>query len=488
MNNNRDKESILDAIKKTDKEGNIYWSSRELWKALEYSTYQKFLKLIGRAKCKMSESGYEENQHFIPVVKKVQIGSGANREIEYYLLTGIACRFIAECGDQKKALVQVAKRYFSADANCDVSGLLASEENNSKSANKQYWKRLTEISSERYKNKMQRLCRAVTEEEMDLLEGFRRDDSFLGNPAQHHIVYKLGNPLVSKDGSRAYEFLIEYEIYDPTVGIYYGCRGLTLEGNHDEQIEIFNSEWEEIASRVALILDNTFPGKQFQSRFRLTNNANDNTYWPFWITLYEEEDIVCVAARATKIIKDVYRSHFKLEETQEIISLGSINAEKKEPQQYNRKETVFSTNTAFTKNAYVALLDQVISKKSNQREKVEELFDQLLTYLIREKMLFKVEEYEKAFAVTKDMSNVEFSYLVVEFFKCLNENKLNMNKSKAPWKALQNVFLSDDTRFGGDVLKNSYIKPDEKANKDDPEKKKELIARRLLENVNLLFT
>ena len=47
---------------------------------------------------------------------------------------------------------------------------------------------------------------------------------FNGNKAPHHMMYKLGT-LYSKDGCRGYEFLIEYDVYEPVVGIYYGCKG-----------------------------------------------------------------------------------------------------------------------------------------------------------------------------------------------------------------------------------------------------------------------
>ena len=43
---------------------------------------------------------------------------------------------------------------------------------------------------------------------------------------------------------------------------------------------------------LLLFLKNTFPGKFFTHRFKPTNNANNHTYWPFWITLHEDEDIV----------------------------------------------------------------------------------------------------------------------------------------------------------------------------------------------------
>lgn len=145
----------------------------------------------------------------------------------------------------------------------------------SSEVNEAYWRKYTEEASLFYKTKMLELGT------MDELKG-----SFHGIDAPNHLMYKI-DTLYSQDGHRAYEFLIEYDIFEPTVGIYYGCKGLTLEGySHDKEIEVFNNEWNKIKGQVCTILNNTFPGKNFSKRIKCTDNANDNTYWPFWITLY----------------------------------------------------------------------------------------------------------------------------------------------------------------------------------------------------------
>lgn len=90
--------------------------------------------------------------------------------------------------------------------------------------NREHWKRLNDEASEFYKKKMRLL---------DEVEDFKADASFHGNKAPHHMMYKLGT-LYSKDGCRGYEFLIEYDVYEPVVGIYYGCKGLILDGNDED--------------------------------------------------------------------------------------------------------------------------------------------------------------------------------------------------------------------------------------------------------------
>ena len=82
---------------------------------------------------------------------------------------------------------------------------------------------------------------------------------------------------------------------------------------------------------------NTFPGKSFTHHFEPTNNANNHTYWPFWITLHKDEDIVEVGTRAVRLIKSVYERCFK-------------NKILKQSQKFQQKEKIrFPTNVNFTK-------------------------------------------------------------------------------------------------------------------------------------------
>lgn len=345
--------------------------------------------------------------------------------------------------------------------NCDLvsqTSLSPEEKERIKDRNRRYWESMTDKASEAYKNKMRRLKASKANDKDRLLKPFRRDDSFLGTPAPHHIMYKLGYPLKSKDGQRAYEFLIEYDIYEPAVGIYYGCKGLTLKGDHDRQIEIFINEWKEVESELAYVLTATFPGKKFAPRFKQTNNANNNTYWPFWITLYEDEDIVGVAARALHRIRDIYRKRFDLQETSEIITPECVNSDKKEPVKYQRNTTCFYTVTAFTEPAYQNLLEKL--KNDINRA----MFEKLIQALMVDNSIHTVDRYEKAYAINCD--GTEFAYLIVAFIDHLKKH----GKISPPWKAITNIFLNKDERcFGDAILKNLYNPYDDE---HDPTHKK----------------
>lgn len=177
--------------------------------------------------------GINVDEHFNLMVEMVGVGSGARRSVENYHLTREACIFIARQVYAKKKEVQAALEYFSSvsidfdGAECDVNCqevVSEMEKDKIRERNREHWKRLNDEASEFYKKKMRLL---------DEVEDFKADASFHGNKAPHHMMYKLGT-LYSKDGCRGYEFLIEYDVYEPVVGIYYGCKGLILDGNDED--------------------------------------------------------------------------------------------------------------------------------------------------------------------------------------------------------------------------------------------------------------
>ena len=95
---------------------------------------------------------------------------------------------------------------------------------------------------------------------LDEVEDFKADASFHGNKAPHHMMYKLGT-LYSKDGCRGYEFLIEYDVYEPVVGIYYGCKGLIRRWECTKTVEKCSMEnGKSIRYYVTAVLENTFRG------------------------------------------------------------------------------------------------------------------------------------------------------------------------------------------------------------------------------------
>jgi DNA-damage-inducible protein D len=71
----------FEEIKKLDKNGKEYWSSRDLAKTLEYVDYRKFTNVIDKAKIACENSGEVIHNHFVHMDEMVLIGSGAERNI-----------------------------------------------------------------------------------------------------------------------------------------------------------------------------------------------------------------------------------------------------------------------------------------------------------------------------------------------------------------------------------------------------------------------
>ena len=108
MNNN-----IFEEIKKINEYNSEFWSSRDLAKVLNYSSYKKFLNVIEKAKIACKNSGEVIHNHFAQADEMVKIGSGAKRSIEKMHLSRYACYLIVQNSDPSKEVVALGQTYFT---------------------------------------------------------------------------------------------------------------------------------------------------------------------------------------------------------------------------------------------------------------------------------------------------------------------------------------------------------------------------------------
>lgn len=90
-----------------------FWFARDLQHLLGYEKWDNFQNVISKAKtaCEISEQNISD--HFAEVGKMVEIGSGAQKQIDDLMLTRFACYLIAQNGDPRKEQIAFAQTYFA---------------------------------------------------------------------------------------------------------------------------------------------------------------------------------------------------------------------------------------------------------------------------------------------------------------------------------------------------------------------------------------
>ncbi|EIL87998.1 DNA-damage-inducible protein D [Rhodanobacter fulvus Jip2] len=106
-------QSAFEAIRQCEENGSEWWSARDLAPLLDYVQWRNFVQVVEKAKLACQKAGKHVADHFADVSKMVDIGSGAQREVEDVRLSRYACYLIVQNGDPSKPVIANGQTYFA---------------------------------------------------------------------------------------------------------------------------------------------------------------------------------------------------------------------------------------------------------------------------------------------------------------------------------------------------------------------------------------
>ena len=114
-------------IKHLREDGSEYWLARELSVELDYIQWRNFSKVLDKARLACKNSGFDIDDHFAEVSKKVEMPSkprknqdeigfaevSKTKNVIEYELSRYACYLIVQNGDPRKEVIAHGQTYFA---------------------------------------------------------------------------------------------------------------------------------------------------------------------------------------------------------------------------------------------------------------------------------------------------------------------------------------------------------------------------------------
>lgn len=241
--------------------------------------------------------------------------------------------------------------------------------------------------------------------------------------------------------NRRLDFAVEYDIYNPSQGIYFGCKETTLTASgHQRMCVRTMDEWEKLRPVITRRLNNLFPGTDFTFRFLPPDNNNDNTFWPFWIQAYEGEDLKDFACRVLAEIAKVYRECFD-GSRRKPLDTGSSNTV--------RQRTPKAAFTAEVYSEFLSYIANEISRKccDDRREELKEqgaaLVERFVERGIEEGFFLRIDGYGMALSTDGCRTDIEFKALMDALFGEL-AILTRVDSLRVPWSIIIRLFIHPD--------------------------------------------
>jgi DNA-damage-inducible protein D len=118
----------FEKIKQTNVYGIEYWSARDLMPLLGYKRWDRFANAIDDAKQALIETKQLVQDHIAASGKMVSLGSGAERKLEDFALSRLACYLVAQNGDPRKPEIAAAQLYFAVSTRANEMHQLREEQ------------------------------------------------------------------------------------------------------------------------------------------------------------------------------------------------------------------------------------------------------------------------------------------------------------------------------------------------------------------------